>query len=113
IWLGFRGGKGIATSAGTIIALYPWQVFAAALIAWALLFWTTRYVSVASIGAAFIFPIASSILFYLDQCGGILTTLAFLLSILAIWKHRSNIIRLRNGTEPKFSKKPKISSLPS
>ena len=52
VWLGFQGGKGIATSGGIMLALFPIQVFGFGLAAWLLLFFTTRYVSVASLAAA-------------------------------------------------------------
>ena len=52
IWLGFKGGKGIATSAGIMLALFPIWVFLCALVVWVSFFYTTRYVSVASIFAA-------------------------------------------------------------
>lgn len=107
VWLGFRGGKGIATSAGAIVALYPWQVFAAAVLTWTGLFGLTRIVSVASIGAAVIFPVVTGVLWYLGQCGVLFFGLSGILSLLAIWKHRSNIQRLLAGTEPRFEKKGK------
>lgn len=93
-WLGFKGGKGIATSAGVYVALAPLAVLIA-IGAWLLFFVLTRYVSVASIGAAVALPTA--VWLTKDSVAlGIVTTA---LGILAIAKHRTNIQRLLNGTE--------------
>ncbi len=109
-WLGFRGGKGIATSAGVLLALLPVPL-AAALGCWLILFFTTRYVAVASIGAAVMVPAASAALYFWRGIPSVpLVGFAVLLGFLAIWRHRSNIRRLLNGTENRFAKK-KSSSL--
>lgn len=96
-WLRFKGGKGIATSAGVVLALLP-QALALALGAWLLLFFLTRYVSVASITAAFILPFAA----WWAGRSIRMIVVAALISALAIYKHRSNIQRLLNGTENRF-----------
>lgn len=104
-WLGFKGGKGIATSAGVLVALMPWAVLATAVV-WFSLFFTTRYVAVASMGAAAALPIAVAAL-WLWGCGGSAPLLGFavLIAALAIWRHRSNIQRLKAGTEHRFDRK--------
>jgi glycerol-3-phosphate acyltransferase PlsY len=115
-WVGFKGGKGIATSAGVLLALMPFAVLLL-LVAWALLFLTTRYVSVASIGAALILPLLT--LWGSWHHGRIqdgtwnkpLFLFSLVIAILAIWKHRSNIERLHQGTEPRFVPKSKQPSL--
>ena len=100
-WLKFKGGKGIATSAGAVLALLP-IAFAVALGTWIVLFVTTRYVSVASIGAAFVLPFAT----WLIARGSLrMIIVAAVIGALAIYKHRSNIQRLMNGTENRFGKK--------
>ena len=106
-WLGFKGGKGIATSAGVLLALMPWAVLAIAVV-WVAVFKISRYVSLASIGAAAALPVAVGALWYAG-CGGNGPLLAFSLAIsaLAIWRHRTNIQRLRAGTEPRFVPKKK------
>ncbi|MFM8719193.1 MAG: glycerol-3-phosphate 1-O-acyltransferase PlsY [Chthoniobacterales bacterium] len=106
-WLGFKGGKGIATSAGVLLALMPWAVLAIAIV-WVVVFKVSRYVSLASICAAAALPIAVGALWYAG-CGGNGPLLAFalLISALAIWRHRSNIERLRAGTESRFEGKKK------
>lgn len=105
-WLGFQGGKGIATSAGVLVALMPLAVLAVAVV-WFAVFSLSRYVSLASIAAAAALPVAIGIL-WLTHLGGNAPLLGFsiLISVLAIWRHRSNIERLRNGTEPRVSSKP-------
>lgn len=106
-WLGFRGGKGIATSAGVLLALMPLAVAMIATV-WAAVFFTTRYVSLASISASAALPLSVGALWFAG-CGGSGPLLGFsiVISALAIWRHRSNIQRLCNGTEPRFIRRPK------
>ena len=106
-WLGFKGGKGIATSAGVLLALMPWAVLAIAIV-WVVVFQVSRYVSLASICAAAALPVAVGLLWF-SGCGGNGPLLAFSLAIsaLAIWRHRTNIQRLREGTESRFERKNK------
>jgi acyl phosphate:glycerol-3-phosphate acyltransferase len=100
-WLKFKGGKGIATSAGVILALLP-QALGVALVVWILLFITTRYVSVASIGAAFVLPFAT---WWFNRDNTLLISVAAVIGALAIYKHKGNIKRLMSGTENRFGKK--------
>ena len=100
-WLGFKGGKGIATSAGAFLGLAPVPI-SIAITVWALLLLLTRYMSVASILGAATLPMAA---WLLSNSLGV-RLLATLLGGLAIWKHRANIQRLRAGTEPRFGAKP-------
>jgi len=106
-WLGFKGGKGIATSAGVLLALMPWAVLAIAIV-WFVVFRVSRYVSLASICAAAALPLAVGALWYAG-CGGNGPLLGFsvVISALAIWRHRSNMERLRAGTESRFERKKK------
>jgi len=106
-WLGFKGGKGIATSAGVLLALMPWAVLAIALV-WVAVFTVSRYVSLASICAAAALPVATAALWYAGCEGnGPLLGFSVLISALAIWRHRTNIQRLRVGTESRFDRKKK------
>ena len=106
-WLGFKGGKGIATSAGALLSLIMIPLGIAAGI-WALLFFSTRYVSVASIGAALTIPIATAILqFKQDNWNTPMFAFTVVLAVLAVWKHRGNIRKLCNGTENRFTPKSK------
>lgn len=99
-FLGFKGGKGIATSAGMLIGLSPLAV-TLGLTVWFITFLTTRYVSVASICAALTLAIVVWPL-HLKTYGVWFPAVLTLLACLAIWKHRANIARLRAGTESRF-----------
>ena len=105
VWLRFQGGKGIATAAGVMLALFPPPVFGFGLLVWAGLFYTTRYVSVASLGAAFSLPTSAGILWWLGLCDPLLVAIASAMCALAVWRHKSNIQRLFAGTEKRFEKK--------
>lgn len=105
--LNFKGGKGVATSLGAIVAVAFWPVLIGA-ITWYITFLKTRIVSLASIVAAVSMPISALLLFSMNK-GGIHSTNIILMSIIAlliIVRHKDNIHRLRNGQENKFSKKP-------
>lgn len=100
-WLRFRGGKGIATSAGVLLALVPISLLII-FIVWILVLAATRYVSLASICASFTLPFAA----WLTRESTTIVTITAALAALAIYKHRSNIQRLLNGTESKIGRKP-------
>jgi glycerol-3-phosphate acyltransferase PlsY len=95
-WLKFKGGKGVATLFGGALA-FSWPVGMAAFFVWLIVMFITRYVSLASIIALAVAPL----IVWLRVDG----TSAFILAIacaIAIWKHRENIKRLRQGFEPKM-----------
>ena len=94
VWLGFRGGKGVAVTAGVAIALMP--LAAAVMIpVWILIVAVTRYVSVASIAAAILLtPVA-----WLFGASWPTLVFAGLVSLGVLWRHRGNVERLRRGTE--------------
>jgi len=100
-FLGFKGGKGIATSAGMLIGLSPVCV-GIAFISWLVTFLSTRYVSAASITACFVLAVAVWP-FHMNQEGIWFPLVLNLLSALGIWKHRTNIARLKAGTESRFN----------
>jgi acyl phosphate:glycerol-3-phosphate acyltransferase len=101
-WLGFKGGKGIATTGGVYVALAPLAV-GLAVGAWAVVFVTTRFVSLASLAAAVALP--SAVWLTKDSVAlGVVTTA---LGVLAIAKHRANIGRLLQGTESRIHFKSK------
>jgi len=101
-WLRFKGGKGIATSAGAIAPLIPIPL-AIALIAWLLSFAVTRYVSVASIVAAVSLPVTvAAQAMRSGKTDWPLLAFATLLAVMATWRHRSNISRLLKGEENRF-----------
>ncbi len=113
-WVGFKGGKGIATSAGVLIALMP-AAIVILIAVWAIVFLISKYVSLASIITAAVLPLLTlyGSWFHGKIQNGTwnkaLFTFTLIIAILAIWKHRSNITRLRQGTEHRFSRKPKSS----
>lgn len=106
LWLGFKGGKGIATSAGAIFALFPPLVFVSALVVWIAVFFVSRYTSLASMIAAAALPVAV-VIFAARNDRGFPWQVGFSVCIaaLAVWRHRGNIVRLLNGTENQFRKK--------
>ena len=105
IFAGFRGGKGIGTLAGMLITLFP-ITFPLCLLVFIITLITTGYVSLSSIMATVALPIILLILpiFGLQQSSLSLLIFAFLMPWFAIFTHRSNIARLRNGTENRFEK---------
>jgi len=105
VWLGFRGGKGVATSAGVLFGLMPLAALIGAVV-WVFMFETTRYVSVASITAAIALPVAVLVMTYARQTNGWMPFyLCLCLAAVVIFRHRSNFSRLMRGTEPRFKRK--------
>ncbi len=102
-WLKFKGGKGIATSAGVYLALAPWALLIV-FIVFILAVVITRYVSVGSIVAGVALPAAVWIMTPHNIFLGIVTTA---LGLLAIYKHKGNIQRLMAGTENRLGGKAK------
>ena len=101
VYLRFKGGKGVATSAGALIGLAP-MAAGAGLLTWALVFVATRYVSVASIAAAITAAGAAWFLFFYAQTGILLPVVLTALCGLVIGRHKSNIQRLIHGSENRF-----------
>ena len=102
VWLGFRGGKGVATALGVLLALAPGAALAGVAV-FALVVGVTRLVSLASILAAAAMPVFAVLLTGTRSpayLGGVL-----FVSLLVISKHHANISRLIHGTEPRFSSK--------
>ena len=109
-FLRFRGGKGVATSAGCLFALSP-VVGTVAVAAWVLCMVLTRYVSLSSMVAGLVMLGAAVWEFAVrpervSASGWLLVAVLALIFVLVVFKHRANIVRLCRGTEPKaFSKK--------
>lgn len=97
----FKGGKGVATALGVLLAFSP-LLAGLALLSWVAVFALTRFSSLAALTAAALAPGFAWLL--LTQVGDIIVV--FVLSLLLIWRHRSNIRKLLDGTESGFSKKP-------
>ncbi len=111
-FLGFKGGKGVATSAGVALGIYPFFTLAGliALAIWGAVYGISKYVSVASIVAAICLPlvfIGVGLAMGWDVFGKQLPMLVFacLITAMIVWRHRSNIARLRAGTEGQFKGK--------
>jgi len=104
-WLKFKGGKGVATSAGALLALTPIATLIGVGV-WIIVFWLTGYVSLASMTAAILLPIVIFVLRSQDQNKGKpLVCSAICVAAIVIWRHRSNLSRLIRGTEPRFIRK--------
>lgn len=99
VWLRFRGGKGVATMMGIVLALW-WPLGLVYAIVWLGLLAIIRISSVAGMCAAISAPVAAALL---DRFGLVLPLLA--LALIVLWKHRANIERLVQGTEPRIGKK--------
>jgi len=105
IWLRFKGGKGVATSAGALLGLLPLAV-PLVLLVWVIVFEISRYVSLASIVAAISLPIIVGLFArwkFVDTWA--LIYFSFVIMLLVLWRHRSNFSRLLNGTEQRFRRK--------
>jgi len=98
VWLRFRGGKGVATLLGMLIPLLPIAAVVYALV-WLGMLLTVRISSVAGIAAAVSAPISAAMLGAQDYFPMLLG-----FALLVVWKHRTNILRLRAGTEPRIGK---------
>ena len=102
IFLKFRGGRGVATSAGVFLALSPYTITAAILI-FILVVVITKYVSLGSMFAAIFLVITHTIFFLLcESSNPYIFYFTLLLSFFIIYKHKPNIKRLINGTENKI-----------
>ena len=99
VWVRFRGGKGVATSAGVFLALAPWAVLIGLVVFFGLAF-GTRYVSLGSIASALVLPPAVALTPHVG--GRTLVWFTVGLSCFVIWAHRSNLRRLMRGEENRF-----------
>lgn len=95
LWTRFRGGKGVATGIGALLVLSPITAFALMGL-WMLVLSVTRYVSVASVIAAAVLPLAATFL----RAGS--AVFAYTVAAMIILRHRENLIRLWHGTEAKL-----------
>lgn len=95
VWLGFRGGKGVATLMGIVLAL-SWPCGLVYAVVWLGLLATLRISSVAGMAAAVSAPVSAALFGEFDAVPVLLA-----LMLIVVWKHRSNIDRLLDGTEPR------------
>ena len=105
VWLGFRGGKGVATAVGVFVVLAPFALLCAGVVFVAVVS-LTRYVSLASLSAAASIPLfvwLQKLIVQPDADIKAPLTAALVVALLVVFAHRGNITRLINGTEPKFT----------
>lgn len=105
----FKGGKGVATAMGGLLGVMPGCLLIG-LVSWGVIFITTRYVAVASIGFGLSLPVCAMVAYWSsetkdEQLAKVI--LAILIMAWIVWRHRSNLQRLREGTENRFERKPK------
>ena len=102
VFMRFRGGKGVATTMGGFLALVPW-VLLIGIGVWLITFYSLRFVSLASLLFGLSLPVSA---YFLEESTWVLGFCG-LIALLLVVRHRANISRLLNGTENRFSKKPK------
>lgn len=111
IYLGFRGGKGVATSAGVFLSLMPFSSLCA-IIFFLIVLWLTRYVSLSSILAAFVLPLAILLQWStspIDSVSWLRFLFALLAALLVLLRHHGNIRRLLAGQERRIGgKSPRV-----
>ena len=100
IFLKFKGGKGVATTMGGLVAIMP-IVLLIGVAAWAAIYFTIRMVAIASILFAVSLPVSA---YWLHGSGDPRLTLGIVLGVLIVLRHRSNISRMLQGTENSFKK---------
>ena len=105
----FKGGKGVATAMGGLLGVMPGCLLIG-LVSWLIIFITTKYVAVASIGFGLSLPVCAIVSLWssddnTSQFANVV--LAFLIMVWIIWRHRANLQRLKDGTENRFERKTK------
>ena len=106
VWLRFRGGKGVATTVGVLLGLMPLSLGVSAVV-WVVVFYSLRYVSLASLLAAAVLPVSVwFIKVRRDSANLPLFYFSLVAAALIWWRHRANIRRLLNGTEARFVPSP-------
>lgn len=99
VWLGFKGGKGVATYIGVLAGIW-WPAAVTFCAVWLLMAIVFRYSSLSALVAALAAPVAAGMLSSITN-----TVMLAIISLLLIWKHHANIRRLLNGEEPKIGAK--------
>ncbi|MEN0075214.1 MAG: glycerol-3-phosphate 1-O-acyltransferase PlsY [Paracraurococcus sp.] len=98
VWLGFKGGKGVATGGGVLLAA-AWWLGLAVLLVWLAVVAVTRISSAAAVAACLVAPVVAALAGRWD-----LALFAAGIAALVLWRHRGNIARLRAGTEPRIGR---------
>ena len=101
VWLGFKGGKGVATGLGVFYG-FAWPLGLLCCVIWLLVAFTLRYSSLSALMAFAVAPVAALFL-----KGPLAAEAVIIISTLVYWKHKSNIQRLIRGEEPRIGKKAK------
>ena len=100
VFAGFKGGKGVATSLGGVLAVHP-GAGAICVLVFAIVFWLSRYVSLGSLSAALAFPLAVIVIY--QEFSAVKIGFAIVLCIMVFYTHRENIGRLIRGEENRMS----------
>ena len=108
IFAHFRGGKGVASAMGGLLGVMPGCLIIG-LVTWSVIFFSTRYVALASIGFGVSLPVCTIVNTWMNDQPGAFEKVIFSIVVMLwiVWRHRSNISRLRKGTENRFQKKSK------
>jgi acyl phosphate:glycerol-3-phosphate acyltransferase len=102
VWLGFNGGKGVATAGGVLLA-YSWPIALAVALTWIAMALVFRYSSLAAVTAAVVAPLCALI----AQPAGVKPLAVVFIALLVIWRHRTNLSRLMHGKEDKIALRKK------
>ena len=103
VWLRFRGGKGVATAAGVLIA-FDWRIGVAAIAVWLVVVVATRYSSVGALVAAVVAPVAA----WLIAGAGPVFACVAAMAVLLVVRHRGNIVKLARGEESRIGAKKNV-----
>jgi acyl phosphate:glycerol-3-phosphate acyltransferase len=98
VWLGFKGGKGVATAGGVLLA-YSWPIAVTAVLTWIVMACVFRYSSLAAVTAAIVAPLYAWIM----RPEGVSPLAVLVIALIVIWRHRSNLTRLIQGEEDKIA----------
>jgi glycerol-3-phosphate acyltransferase PlsY len=102
VWLGFKGGKGVATAGGVLLA-YSWPIAVAAVLTWIVMAFVFRYSSLAAVTAV----IVASLYTWTVRPEGVSPLAVLFIALIVIWRHRTNLLRLIQGDEDKIALRKK------
>ena len=102
VWLGFKGGKGVATAGGVLLA-YAWPLALAVALTWIAMALLFRYSSLAAVTAAIVAPLYA----WLARPEGVAPLAVLIIALIVIWRHRTNLSRLIRGEEDKITLRKK------
>ncbi len=98
VWLGFKGGKGVATAGGVLLA-YAWPIALVAVVTWIAIALLFRYSSLAAVTAAIVAPLYA----WIARPEGVAPLAVLIIALIVIWRHRTNLSRLMHGEEDKIA----------